>query len=79
MISMIILNVATAAFAIAVAAGAVSQPRLSSSLEWLHAIIGITPPAPAQAQRFAIIWIVSTLVLIDALLFLFFFLAARLM
>lgn len=79
MIPIIILNIATAACATAIAVGAVSQARLTSALEWLHAIIGITPPAPAQSRFFAIIWIAASMVIIDALLLFFLFLAAHLM
>jgi len=75
----ILFNVLTIALAAAVGLGLVSTARVTSMLEWLHAIIGITPPAAEQARIFAVVWIASMIVLVDGLLFMLVFLTQRVM
>jgi hypothetical protein len=77
MTGVIIFNVVTIALGGAVAAGLVPNPRLSGMLQWLHSIIGITPPVAEKARLFALIWIASTIVLVDGLLFMLVFLTTR--
>jgi len=74
MTGIVIFNVLMIAIAAAVGTGLVPASRISSMLEWLHAIIGITPPAPEKSRLFALVWIASMIVIIDGLLSLLVFL-----
>ncbi len=74
MTGIVIFNVLMIAIAVAVGSGLVPASRISSMLEWLHAIIGITPPAPEKSRLFALVWIVSMIVIVDGLLLLLVFL-----
>ncbi len=64
--------------AVAVGSGLVPSSRICPMLEWLHAIIGITPPAPEKSKLFALVWIGSMIVIVDGLLLLLVFLTLRL-
>jgi hypothetical protein len=79
MTGIVLFNVLTIALAVAVGFGLVSTARVSSMLEWLHAIIGITPPEAAHARIFAVVWIASTIVLVDGMLFMLVYLTTHLM
>lgn len=74
MIGIAIFNVLMIAIAAAVGSGLVPASRVSSMLEWLHAIIGITPPAPEKSKLFALVWVGSMIVIVDGLLLLLVFL-----
>jgi hypothetical protein len=74
MIGIAIFNVLMIAIAAAVGSGLVPASRISSMLEWLHAIIGITPPAPEKSKLFALVWVGSMIVIVDGLLLLLVFL-----
>ena len=74
MIGIVIFNVLMIAIAIAVGSGLMPASRISSMLEWLHAIIGITPPAPEKSKLFALVWVGSMIVIVDGLLLLLVFL-----
>ena len=65
MLGILVFNVLMIALAAAVGFGLAPTARVSSMLEWLHAIIGITPPEAAQVRIFAVVWIASTIVLVD--------------
>lgn len=75
----VIFNIIAIAFGVVVAAGLAPADRVSGMLIWLHSIIGITPPAPERTRAFAIVWIASTIILVDGLLFLLVFLTTHLM
>jgi hypothetical protein len=79
MLGILAFNVLTIALAAAVGLGLVATARVSSMLEWLHAIIGITPPEAAHVRFFAVVWIASTIVLVDGLLFMLVYLTTHLM
>jgi len=68
MIGLLIFNILTIALGIAVGCGIVSTDSLTNMLDWLHSIIGITPPTPQQSRIYALVWIVTTIVLVDGLL-----------
>jgi hypothetical protein len=74
MTGIIIFNVLMVALAAAVAVRLVPPSRIATTLEWLHAIIGITPPAPDKAWIFALVWIGSMIVIVDGLLLMLVFL-----
>ena len=75
MTGIVIFNVLM--IAVAVGTGLVPAGRISSMLEWLHAIIGITPPASEKSKLFALVWVGSMIVIVDGLLFLLVFLTLR--
>jgi len=79
MTGIVIFNVLMIALAAAVGSALVPTSRISSMLEWLHAIIGITPPAPEKSKLFALVWIGSMIAIVDGLLFLLVFLTLRAM
>jgi hypothetical protein len=68
MIGLLTFNVLAIALGLAVGTGLVPTPSLTNMLDWLHSIIGITPPSPHQARIYALVWIVTTIVLVDGLL-----------
>jgi hypothetical protein len=79
MTGIVIFNVLMIALGVAVGTGLVPASRISGMLGWLHAIIGITPPAPEKARLFALVWIGSMVVIVDGLLLLLVFLTLHLM
>lgn len=79
MIGFIIFNIVMLILGFLVKARLVSASRTSIMLDWLHGIIGITPPAPEKAPVFALIWIASLALLVDGLLFLLVFLTRQMM
>jgi hypothetical protein len=79
MIGTIAFNLLMVALAVSVAVRLVPAARIAGTLEWLHSIIGITPPAPDKAWIFALVWIASMTVIVDGLLLFLVFLTARLM
>jgi hypothetical protein len=79
MIGIVVFNVAIIALGVLVGAGLLPVARVSGALDWLHAIIGITPPTMDKARFFALVWIGSLLVIVDGLLLLLVFLTSHLM
>ena len=78
MAGIIIFNVLMIALAGSAASGLVPASRIGSTLEWLHAIIGITSPPREKSRLFALVWIGSALLIADGLLFLLVFLTRHL-
>jgi hypothetical protein len=79
MTGIVVFNLLMVAFAAAIALRVVPAARISASLNWLHGIIGITPPATDRAWIFALVWAVSLTVIVDGLLLLLAFLVSRVM
>lgn len=79
MTGIIAFNLLMMAFAAAIALRLVPASRIGTSLEWLHSIIGITPPATDKAWIFALVWVVSMMTIVDGLLLLLVFLVSRVM
>jgi hypothetical protein len=79
MIGIVIFNVLAIVLGGAVGTRLVSTSRTNTALEWLHGIIGITPPVPEKAPLFALVWIGSMMVIVDGLLFLLVFLTRHVM
>jgi len=75
----VLFNLLVAALAAAIALRLVPAARISTSLEWLHGIIGITPPEKDKAWIFALVWVVSLMIIVDGLLLLLVFLVSRVM
>jgi hypothetical protein len=79
MTGIVLFNVLMIVLAVAVGSGLVPASRITSMLEWLHAIIGITPPATEQTRIFGVVWVATTIILVDGFLFMLVFLATHLM
>jgi hypothetical protein len=79
MIGILAFNLLMIGFAIAVATGMLPSGRVSTLLGWLHGIIGITTPGLEKTRLVALIWIGSTIVIVDGLIALLVFLTAHLM
>jgi len=79
MIGIIVFNLLMLMFAAAIALRLLPAARISILLDWLHGIIGITPPAADQAWIFALVWVLSLMIIVDGLLLLLVFLVARVM
>jgi len=77
MTGIVIFNVLMIALGTAAGFGVISQNRLSDMLDWLHGIIGITPPPSERARLYTLIWIGSMTAIVDGLLFMLVFLAMR--
>lgn len=73
MISVIVFNVVMLILCIAVATRLVPSHLISAVLEWLHNTIGITLPAFEEQRTVAIVWLGSTIVIVDAVLFMLVF------
>ena len=61
-----------------VATRIVPAHRVSDLLGYLHTSIGITTPRPEQVRMIGLIWIGSTVVIVDGCLLLLLFIASRL-
>jgi hypothetical protein len=73
MIGVIVFNVVLLILCGVVGSSLVPAHLIGAVLDWLHNTIGITLP-PAEKQRtVAIIWIGSTIVIVDAVLFMLVF------
>lgn len=79
MTGIIAFNLLMVGFAAAIAFRLVPAARITTSLEWLHSIIGITPPATDKGWIFALVWVVSLLIIVDGLLLLLVLLVSRVM
>ena len=79
MTGIIVFNLLMVALAAAIVLRLVSAARVSRSLEWLHGIIGITPPSNDKAWIFALVWVMSLMIIVDGLLLLLVFLVSRVM
>jgi hypothetical protein len=66
-VSLIVLNILLPALAAAIGAGMVSLRLFGSLLDALHNTIGITTPTPRQVRWVAVVWIASTLIIVDGL------------
>jgi len=75
-IGVIVFNVFMVLLGLSVASPAVPAKVLNNMLGYLHTTIGITTPPPERARMVMLIWIVSTILLVDALLFLLVFLTS---
>jgi hypothetical protein len=79
MTGIVVFNLMMVGLAGAIALRLVPAARINTSLEWLHGIIGITPPATDKAWIFALVWVVSLLMIADGLLLLLVLLVSHVM
>ena len=74
MIGIVAFNVLMIGIGVIVAGRLLSTERIAAMLDWLHSIIGITPPPKEKSATFALVWIASLTLLVDGLLMLLVFL-----
>jgi hypothetical protein len=77
MTGIIVFNLLMLALGASIGLRLVPAARISASLEWLHSIIGITPPATDHAWIFALVWVVALMIIVDGLLLLLVFLVSH--
>ncbi len=73
MIGIVGFHVLMLLLGIGIAVRVISAQRVSNALSYLHTTIGITTPPLEQVPMIAIIWIVSTVVIVDGCLLLLVF------
>lgn len=73
MLSIVVFHVLMLLLGIGIVARVISAQRISSALSYLHTSIGITTPPLEQVRMIALIWIVSTVVIVDGCLLLLVF------
>lgn len=76
MIGIIVFHVVMLLVGLAVATRLISEQLISDALSYLHTTIGITTPAPQQSRMIALIWIGSTVVIVDGCLLLLLFITS---
>ena len=79
MIGIVVFNVVMLLLCAMVATRIVPTSLLTSILDWLHNTIGITAPQPEKVRTAALIWMGSTIVIVDGALFMLVFFTTRLM
>jgi hypothetical protein len=76
MIAILTINVALILLAIGIGTGILPAKMFSGAVSVLHKTIGITLPSPDKERIVAVIWLVSVIVIGDAMLLLLFLLTA---
>lgn len=79
MIGIVVFNVVMLALCAAVGSGLVPANLISATLYWVHNTIGITSPPAHKERMVALIWIGSTMVIVDGVLFMLVFFTTRLL
>jgi len=75
MVSVVVFHVLMVLLGLGIVSRIVPTARVSGMLGYLHNIIGITAPPLEQVRTVALIWIGSTVVIVDGCLFLLVFIA----
>ena len=65
MISIIVFHALMLLVGLGVATRLIPEQLIVDSLSYLHTTIGITTPQPQQSRMIALIWIGSTVVIVD--------------
>ena len=76
MASIIVFHVLMLLLGLAIVSRFLPSERVSNMLGYLHKAIGITTPFPEQVRTVALIWIGSTIILVDGCLFLLVFITS---
>jgi len=79
MIGIVLFNVVMLLLCGIVGSRIVPASLVSAVLDWLHNTIGITSPPREKVRTVALIWMGSTIVIVDGALFMLVFFTARLM
>jgi hypothetical protein len=73
MLSIVAFHVLMLLLGLGIVVRVISAQRISSALSYLHTSIGITTPPREQVRMIALIWIGSTVVIVDGCLLLLVF------
>ncbi|MGA3087368.1 MAG: hypothetical protein ABSD75_02075 [Terriglobales bacterium] len=68
MIAVIAFHILILLLGLGVATRAIDAARVSNALGYLHNIIGITTPPPEKVRTIALVWIGTTVVIVDGCL-----------
>ena len=79
MIGIVLFNVVMLLLCAMVGGQIVPTSLVSTVLDWLHNNIGITSPPREKVRMVALIWMGSTIVIVDGALFMLVFFTTRLM
>lgn len=79
MIAIVVFNVAMLILCAMVGTRILPANLISALLEGLHNTIGITVPPPEKVRMVALVWIGSTIVIVDGALFMLVFFTTRVM
>ena len=79
MTSIVVFNVLMLALCAAVGSRIVPATLVNAVLDWLHNTIGITSPPAEKVQMVALIWMLSTIVIVDGVLLMLVFFTRLLM
>jgi hypothetical protein len=79
MIGVVAFNIVMLAVAAAVGSGLVPASLNRAALDWMHNTIGITAPPEHKERMVALVWIGSTIVIVDGVLVMLVFLTSLLM
>lgn len=75
----VVFNVVMLAIAAAVGSGLVPANLNRAALDWMHNTIGITAPPEHRERMVALVWIGSTIVIVDGVLLMLVFFTSLLM
>ena len=76
MVSIVAFHVLMLLLGLGIVSRVVPSERVSNMLGYLHKAIGITTPFPEQVRTVALIWIGSTVIIVDGCLFLLVFITS---
>ena len=79
MIGIVLFNVVMLLLCAMIGSRIVPTSLVSAVLDWLHNTIGITSPPLEKVRMVALIWMGSTIVIVDGALFMLVFFTTRLM
>jgi hypothetical protein len=78
MISIVLFHILMVLLGLGIAARIVPPQRVGDVFGYLHTTIGIITPALEQVRMIALIWIASTIVIVDGCLLLLVFITSKL-
>ncbi len=73
MVAIIAFHILILILAAGILARLMPQSAVSTALGYLHSTVGITTPPEQKARTFALVWLASTVVIVDGCLTLLFF------
>jgi hypothetical protein len=76
MVGIVAFHVLMLLLGLGIVSRVVPSERVGYMLGYLHKAIGITTPSPEQVRTVALIWIGSTIILVDGCLFLLVFITS---
>jgi hypothetical protein len=73
MVAIIVFHILILILATGILARLIPQTLVSNALGYLHSTVGITTPPEQKARSFAMVWLASTVVIVDGCLVLLLF------